>query len=57
MKGSEGRTKMDDFFGLEFLFTLEVFARNRMKRAYLEIIDTLPFFYVAKGVGTFQEFP
>jgi hypothetical protein len=57
MKGSKGRTKMDDFFGLEFLFTLKVFGKNHMKRAYLEIIDILSFFYVAKGVGTFQEFP
>ncbi len=48
---------MDDFFRLEFLSTLKVFLRNHMKRAYVEFIDTLPFFYVAKGVGTFQEFP
>jgi len=53
MKGLEGKTKIDDFFGLEFLSTLKGFTRNHMKRAYLEIIDTLPFFYVAKGVGKF----
>jgi len=57
MKGLEGKTKMDHFFRLEFLSTLKVFVRNHMKRPYLEIIDTLPFFYVAKGVGTFLEFP
>jgi len=43
---------MDDFLGLEFLSTLKVFVRNRMKRAYLKIIDTMPFFYVAKGIDT-----
>jgi hypothetical protein len=48
---------MDDFFGLEFLSTLKFFTRNHMKRAYLEFIDTLPFVYVAKGIGTFQELP
>jgi len=52
MKGLEGKTKMDDFFGLEFLSTLKGFTRNHMKRAYLEIIDTLPLFYVAKGVDS-----
>jgi hypothetical protein len=57
MKGSKGKTKMDDFLGLEFLSTLKVFTRNHLKRAYLEFIDTLPFFYVAKGVDDFQEFP
>jgi hypothetical protein len=57
MKGSEGKKKMDDSFMLELLSTLKVFARNHMKRAYLEFIDTLPFFYAAKAVGTFQEFP
>ncbi len=57
MKGLEGKTKMDDFFGLEVLFILKGFLRNHMKRAYLKFIDTLPFFYAAKGVGTFQEFP
>jgi hypothetical protein len=57
MKASERKTKMDDFFGLEFLSPLKVFTRNHLKRAYVEFIDTLPFFYVAKGVGTFQEFP
>jgi hypothetical protein len=57
MKGLEGKTKMDDFFGFEFLSTLKVFTRNHMKRAYLEFIDTLPFVHVAKGIGTFQEFP
>jgi hypothetical protein len=56
MKGSERKPKMDDFLALEFLSPLKVFAKNYMKRAYLEFIDTLPFFYVAKGVGTFQEF-
>jgi hypothetical protein len=50
MKGLEGKIKMDDFLGLEFLSTLKVFTRNHMKRAYLKIIDTMPFFYVAKGI-------
>jgi hypothetical protein len=52
MKGWEGKTKMHDFLRLEFLSTLKVLARNHMKRAYLEIIDTLPYFYVAKGLDT-----
>jgi hypothetical protein len=67
MKGWEGKTKMHDFLRLEFLSTLKVLARNHMKRAYLEIIDTLPFFMLqkvlilspsvyVKGVGAFQEF-
>jgi hypothetical protein len=52
MKGSEGKTKMFDFLRLEFLSSFKVFARNHMKRAYLEFIGTLPIFYVAKGVNT-----
>jgi len=39
---------MDDFLGLEFLSTLKVFMRNHMNRAYLEFIDTLPFFMLQK---------
>jgi hypothetical protein len=48
MKGLEGKIKMDDFLGLEFLSTLKVFMRNHMNRAYLEFIDTLPFFMLQK---------
>jgi hypothetical protein len=39
---------MDDFLGLEFLSTLKVFMRNHMNRAYLEFIETLPFFMLQK---------